>query len=439
MGNNRDLIPKSEWQVKAGFKQDKARKTQRRIEEGFLPPATAATTNEGVPTIQEECEEPSAGANLPQEPAIETQQERDRESETPRQQEEAEVQQESDVRRSRRARRPPVRAADYVPHDHIAFEAIAEPEGVIDSEWDELHPLLSMKATSDPDTMYLWEAMKQPDFEQFKKAMENEIADHVRLGNWEIVLCTEVPEGCAILPAVWSMKRKRRIATREVYKHKARLNIDGSKQVYGLHYNETYAPVVTWAATRFFLIMSILNNWHTRQLDFILAYTQAKVERDIYMEIPKGVIIEEEDGTTASKGKYVLKLINNLYGQKQAGRVWNQHLVKHLKGLGFVQSDVDECVFYFQRSVFLVYTDDTILMGPDKSEIEHIIQLLQSVFKVQDEGDLSDYLGIKISKLKDGKILLTQPHLIDSIIHDLGLDKPDTKSRATPALSSGHV
>ena len=189
--------------------------------------------------------------------------------------------------------------------------------------------------------------------------------------------------------------------------------------MYGVHYNETYVPVVTWAATRFFLIMSILNNWHTRQLDFILDYTQAKVERDIYMEIPESVVIEDEDGSTAPKGKYVLKLVNKLYGQKQAGRVWNQHLVTHLKKLGFVHSEVDECVFYYKQTNFLVYTDDTILMGPDKNEIDHIIQLLQSVFKVQDEGDLSDYLGIKISKLKDDKILLTQPHLIDSIIHDL--------------------
>ena len=40
------------------------------------------------------------------------------------------------------------------------------------------------------------------------------------------------------------------------------------------------------------------------------------------MEIPKGVCIEEEDGTIAPSGKFVLQLINNLFGQKQAGRVW---------------------------------------------------------------------------------------------------------------------
>jgi hypothetical protein len=86
------------------------------------------------------------------------------------------------------------------------------------------------------------------------------------------------------------MKRKRRISTREVYKWKARLTVDGSKQRYGIHYDETNSPVVTWATTRFFLIQSLLLGWHTQQLDFTLgAYPQADVDRPLYMEVPKGV------------------------------------------------------------------------------------------------------------------------------------------------------
>jgi len=60
------------------------------------------------------------------------------------------------------------------------------------------------------------------------------------------------------------------------------------------------------------------------------------------MEIPIGFHVNG-DCT-----KYVLKLIKNLYGQKQAGHVWNQHLSAQLCNLGFVQSKVDECVFYFK-------------------------------------------------------------------------------------------
>jgi hypothetical protein len=77
---------------------------------------------------------------------------------------------------------------------------------------------ISFKATADPDTMYLHKAMRAPDAAQFKEA------------HWVVVRKTEVPSHAKILPAVWSMKRKRRIETREVYKHKARLNLGGHKQ-----------------------------------------------------------------------------------------------------------------------------------------------------------------------------------------------------------------
>jgi patatin-like phospholipase/acyl hydrolase len=101
--------------------------------------------------------------------------------------------------------------------------------------------------------------------------------------------------------------------------------VDGSKQKYGIHYDETYSPVVQWSSTRFLLIQALLNNWYTHQIDFVLAYAQAPVERELYMEIPKGVNLESADCKD-----YVLKLLKNLYGQKQAGRVWYNHLVNGL-------------------------------------------------------------------------------------------------------------
>ena len=60
-----------------------------------------------------------------------------------------------------------------------------------------------------------------------------------------------------------------------------------------------------------------------------------------------------------------MKLLKNLYGQKQAGQIWNQHLTTKLIACELTQSHIDEYVFYFKKSVFLVITDDTILMGPD--------------------------------------------------------------------------
>ena len=134
------------------------------------------------------------------------------------------------------------------------------------------------------------------------------------------------------------MRQKRRIATNEVYKWKARLNVHGGKQEYGLNYWETYSPVVVWTTVRLFLILTLLNGWKSRQVDFVLAFPQADIEVPMYMEIPRGFQLE------GSRKKNCLLLEKNLYGQKQAGRVWNQYLHDGLIARGFRQSKIDICL-----------------------------------------------------------------------------------------------
>ena len=53
-----------------------------------------------------------------------------------------------------------------------------------------------------------------------------------------------------------------------------------------------------------------------RQIDFVQVYTQAPIEHDMCMGLPQG--IETKHGNSKD---YVLKLLANLYGQKQAGHL----------------------------------------------------------------------------------------------------------------------
>ena len=297
------------------------------------------------------------------------------------------------------------------------------------------HPLTAFKATSsDPDTMYLHEAMREPDREEFLKAMQKEISDQMENGNFSIVPRSGVPRNKSILPAVWSMKRKRDIKTQQVKKWKARLNIDGSRMKPGIHYDQTYSPVVSWTSIRLLLTLAAVHNWRTTQLDYVLAYPQAPVEREIYMEIPKGFEMESK---SKSKKDYVLKLHRNVYGQKQAGRVWNKYLVDRLiNQVGFKQSKVDECVFYRGNVIYVLYTDDSILAGPNQDDIDQAIaDIKKAGLNITVEGDIQDFLGVNIERKDDGSITFSQPHLIDKILRAVRLGT-DGKNRDTPAASS---
>jgi hypothetical protein len=66
--------------------------------------------------------------------------------------------------------------------------------------------------------------------------------------------------------------------------------------------------------------------------------------------------------------------------------------------LGFKPSHHDECILYNGKTIFIVYTDDTILLGPGKDEIDLLVKRLGKTFKIEDQGELSDYLGIKIER-----------------------------------------
>ena len=72
--------------------------------------------------------------------------------------------------------------------------------------------------------------------------------------------------------------------------------------------------------------------------------------------------------------------------------------------------------------------DDGILAGPNKHEIDEIIESFKEPTKagnnsdIEDCSEITDYLGINFSKLPHGKLKLSKPHLIDQIVKEVGIN-----------------
>jgi len=124
------------------------------------------------------------------------------------------------------------------------------------------------------------------------------------------VLQSFLPPGTKVLQAVWAMHCMQHIATGEVYKWKARLNIHGGRQIKGVRYWDTYSPMVHKASIHLALALSIIHGWHMAQMDFVLAYPQADIEVLLYM----GMHCDFKCKGYKSCGKVVLVLQKNLYG-----------------------------------------------------------------------------------------------------------------------------
>ena len=173
--------------------------------------------------------------------------------------------------------------------------------------------------------------------------------------------------------------------------------------------------------------------WQTQQVDYVAAYNQAPINRDMYMEFPCGFNVPGG----VDRKDVVLKLHCNLYGQKQAGHVSYEYLCKRLvTKAGFVQSKHDKCLFYCGKVMYALYIDYSILGAPTRKELEAAIKAIQDAkLRITLKGDLADFLGVKIEQKSTNKIIFTQAHLINDILNDLGL-KHAKNGKETPAASS---
>ena len=176
-------------------------------------------------------------------------------------------------------------------------------------------------------------------------------------------------------------------------KHKARICAHGGQQIFGVNYWDTYSPVVNWISVRLLLTICHLYKLESESIDFVLAFPQAELEVDIYMEIPQGVEVE---GGNESQ---VLKLIKNLYGLKQASHNWYTMIKNGLMVRGFEPSEADPCMFIKEDMVVVLYVDDMIVVGKRKQDIEELYNSLKEGnenFKLTKEGKIDKYLGVEL-------------------------------------------
>jgi len=283
--------------------------------------------------------------------------------------------------------------------------------------------------------MYFHQAMQQPNAGEFVKAVIKEINGHIEHNWWKLIKHSEVPEDVDVIPSVWAMRCKRDLMTNEILKYKSRLNLHGGKQVYGMKYFKTYAPVVTWFAIRLIIIMATLFTLSLHHVDFVQAYSQAPIKTDKCMELPKGI----ETHHSSSKD-HVLMLLSNLYEQKQAGCIWNSFLVEKLGSVEFQPSLIDEGTFFRNDVIFIVYVDDGIFLGPNDQNLnDAICEISAAGLDIEDQGHPVDYAGVMITKHNNGCIEFTQCDLIDAIISDVNIGDVYIKLVSSKATQQLHV
>ena len=103
----------------------------------------------------------------------------------------------------------------------------------------------------------------------------------------------------------------------------------------------------------------------------------------------------------------VYRLLKNLYGLKDSGHTWNDHIKAGLLIRYWKQSHIDEYIYIKQGLLLILYVDDAYILSPDKSKILSEIISLQKDYDLTDEGTLQDYLNTHFDRNKDSSVTLT--------------------------------
>ncbi len=301
----------------------------------------------------------------------------------------------------------------YHPHHHFDLGSDLDVDYIDDPRVLE-HFVMAVKTSKYNDDNPSFDmAMNGPMQAEYYEAMQTELStirDDFRC--WDLV--PRLP-GMNVLPSTWAFKVKR-YPDGSVKKLKARFCARGDRQLEGVDYFETWAPVVQWSTIRIVLILAVKLGFTSAQCDITAAFIHALLPDDeiVYIDQPRGF---------RAKHNHVLRLRRSLYGLKQAPRHFFHYLTERLLKHGLQQSIHDPCLFMNANMIVIVYVDDLLIFAKSDDLIEAFITSMQrEEICLRKEGTAEGYLGVDI-KTVDGRIHLTQVGLSERIVNALGLDK----------------
>ena len=103
------------------------------------------------------------------------------------------------------------------------------------------------------------------------------------------------------------------------------------------------------------MAFAALMKWDIKQFDVKGAYLHGLLQELIFMDQPQGF----NNGSG-----HVFKLIQTLYGLRQAGNVWNREFNAAMKEIGFIQLKSNPCCYIQcqgkEFEMLLVWVDDIL-------------------------------------------------------------------------------
>ena len=150
------------------------------------------------------------------------------------------------------------------------------------------------------------------------------------------------------------------------------------------------------------LAVIALLDWEGRQLDVEMAFPEADVTEELYVELP--------DGYRDSPNQ-VERLQKAMCGLMHAGLLWSKKFGGELIAKGFEKSQADPYVFRRKHLgkvvvIIVVYVDDLLVLSETKQDEHQALEDLRSSFPIKDLGEILYYLGCHITRGRKARTVM---------------------------------
>jgi len=228
-------------------------------------------------------------------------------------------------------------------------------------------------------------AMESTEACEWQEAIDSECASLEM--NKVLTFVHEIPETKKAITTKLILQRKLNPVGQTV-RYKAPLVAQGFRQVQGLDFTDTFAPVASLSIVRVVLSIAAAKSFAVRQMDVVTAFLGREPHEEVYVSLPVGVF-----------GRERLACLNHsLYGLKQSPRCWYTTIDNLLiTKMGFCHGRFD-CGIYTHdnRTILALYVDDMLIAGA-LGEVKLICDKFRRKFQMADLGTVSHFLGMVVS------------------------------------------
>jgi hypothetical protein len=243
--------------------------------------------------------------------------------------------------------------------------------------------------------LYMLQQDEQPiqDSMMKQEGITKELQQLANMNVWIPAKSEDIPPNAEIIPARL-IHRPKKDSTGRTISIKSRVVAGGHRQG-TLPEHLTAVPTIYFPTLLLMLQLSLLKGLDIATFDIAGAYLHASLNEDIYIKMG-GELLEHYSNLFHQRPQF-MKLMMSLYGLKQSGKNFYDHLTQILKEIGYTPSNHDAALFINStiNSYLCLHVDDILVIGNIQKVKEHLIKSFTNITE-EDVTHQFNYIGMSI-------------------------------------------